>query len=40
MEFQGLLQGNGYKNTGGMGNLEGAKELGYGAFPAQLRKLH
>jgi hypothetical protein len=23
-----------------MGKLEGAKELGYGTFPAQLRMLH
>ena len=39
-EFPCLLQGNGYGNNGGMGKLEGAKELGYDAFPAQLRMLH
>jgi len=38
--FPRLLQGNGYINTGGMGKLEGTRELGYGAFPAQLRMLH
>ena len=39
-EFQCPLQGNGYGNTGGMGKLEGVREQGYGAFPAQLRMLH
>jgi len=40
MVFPCLLQGNDYGNTGGKGKLEGARELGYGAFPAQLRMLH
>ena len=31
-----LLQEHGYRNTGGMGKLEGADERGYGAYPAQL----
>jgi len=34
-----LLQDRGYRNTGGMGKLEGAQDLGYGAYPAQLRML-
>jgi len=39
-EFPCLQQGNGYGNTGGMSKLEGVRELGYGAFPAQLRMQH
>ena len=31
-----LLQEHGYRNTGGMGKLEGAEELGYGVYPAHL----
>jgi len=34
-----LLQEHGYRNTGGMGKLEGTEERGYGAYPAQLRML-
>jgi len=34
-----LLQEHGYRNTGGMGEWEGAEELGYGVYPAQLRML-
>jgi hypothetical protein len=34
------MQGNEYGITGGMGKMEGAMELVYGAFPAQLRMLH
>ena len=34
-----LLQEHGYRNTGGMGKLEGAEDWGYGAYPAQLRIL-
>jgi len=40
MEFPCLLQGNGYGNTRGMDKFEGVRELGYGAFPAELRILH
>src|SRR5215469_5343345 len=36
---QSILLENGYGNTGGMGKLEGAEELAYGAYPAQLRML-
>jgi hypothetical protein len=39
-EQKTLQHANGYGNTGGMGTLEGAKELGYGAFPGQLRMLY
>ena len=35
-----LLQGNGNGNTGGISKLEGVRELGYGAFPAQIKMLH
>ena len=28
------------RKYGGMGKLEGAREQGYGAFPAQFRMLH
>jgi hypothetical protein len=35
--FPCLLQGNGYGNTRWIGKLEGTRELGYGAFPDQLR---
>ena len=38
--FPCLLQGNGYGNTGGIGKLEGAREMGYGVFRAQLSMLH
>ena len=34
------LQGNCYGNTGGITKLEGVRELGCGAFPAQIRILH
>jgi hypothetical protein len=34
-----LLQEHGYKNLGRMGMLEGAEDLSYGAYPAQLRML-
>jgi hypothetical protein len=40
MAFPFLLQGNGYGNTGETGKLEGARELGYDAFPAQPWMLH
>ena len=40
MEFPCVLQGNGYGNTGGISKLEGVRELGYGAFPAQIKMLH
>jgi len=36
MEFPCLLQGNGNGNAGGISKLEGVRELGYGAFPAQI----
>jgi hypothetical protein len=35
-----LLQERGYRNSRGMGKLESAEELGYGAYLAQLRMLH
>jgi len=31
-----LLQEHGYRNTGGIGKLEGEEKLGYGAYPTQL----
>jgi hypothetical protein len=34
-----LLQERGYRNTGGVGHLEGDKEVGYGAYPAPFRLL-
>ena len=34
-----LLQEHGYRNPGRMGKLEGAEDLDYGAYPAQLRML-
>jgi len=34
-----LLQVHAYRNTGGMGKLEGAEEQGYGAYPTQLRMM-
>jgi len=34
-----LLQEHGYRNLGRMGKLEGAEDLGYGAYSAQLRML-
>jgi hypothetical protein len=37
-ELYGVLN-YGYRNTRGMGKLQGAEERGYGAYPAQLRML-
>ena len=34
-----LLQEHGYRNTRGLGKLEGTEELDYGAYPTQLRML-
>jgi hypothetical protein len=34
-----LLQGHGYRNTGRTGKLEGADELAYGIYLAQLKML-
>jgi hypothetical protein len=39
MVSQSLPQEHGYRNTGGMGKLEGAEELAYGTYPAQPRML-
>jgi hypothetical protein len=40
MVSQSLLQAHGYRNTIGMGKLEGIEELAYGAYPTQLKMLH
>jgi hypothetical protein len=37
--FQGSRQEHGYRNTGRLDKLEGAEELGYGAYPVQLGML-
>jgi hypothetical protein len=39
MVSQGPRQKQGYRNTGRLDRLEGAKELGYGAYPVKLRML-
>jgi hypothetical protein len=39
MAFQSLLLEHSSRNTRGMGKLEGAEELGCGAYPAQLKML-
>jgi hypothetical protein len=39
MMSQGPRQEHGYRNTGRMDKSEGAEELGYGAYPFQLRLL-
>jgi hypothetical protein len=36
---QGPRQGHGYRNTERLDKLEGDEELGYGAYPVQLRML-
>jgi hypothetical protein len=37
---QGPQQQHSYRNTRWMGKVEGAKELGYGMYPVQLRMEH